>query len=132
MQKKLEIISQYQQFLLTIPEKIDNSTIKGVEIIKHLGLSKSGFYNKKYGNRTWLLKEVKGLCELLNLDSQPSEEFSKLLFGIEKSIDDQKKFRKSYIYEQVGLTKIMVYVRHKDPENWTIEELKKLFEVLES
>ena len=32
MQKKIEIISQYQQLLLTLPEKIDNSMIKGVEL----------------------------------------------------------------------------------------------------
>lgn len=55
---------------IELNKRIDGSGIKKVFIIKALGLSKQGFYNKINGLSPFTLDEVKELSNILKLSSK--------------------------------------------------------------
>lgn len=56
-----------------LKEKIEASGFKLTFIASKLGLTYQGFLNKINGESEFKASEIKGLCELLNIDIQEKE-----------------------------------------------------------
>ena len=77
------IISNYENLLISIPEMIKKSKFKSDLFIHELGLAKATFYRKLKENR-FDLQEIKKIDEILQLESEIDARLEKSENSIKK------------------------------------------------